>query len=87
AKGHGDTSWGIGKVEALAARVKTLDVAVPEVRSPLDGRELMNHFGREPGPWIGAVKDRLKEMVLEGELAVDDKPAAWTLADRIAAES
>lgn len=49
---------------------------VARVTSPLDGRELMETFGRGPGPWIGAVKDHLVHLVLEGELPPGDTDAA-----------
>jgi len=45
-------------------------------RSPLDGRELMELFGREEGPWIQDVKAHLTGLVVDGELAPDDKDEA-----------
>lgn len=47
--------------------------------SPLDGDELMALFDRPPGRWIRVVKDRLRDLVLDGELAVGDKPGATAL--------
>jgi poly(A) polymerase len=84
ARGHGETSWGISKVEALAERARLLSEAVPEITSPLNGRELVERYGKQPGPWVGRIKNALTEKVLEGDLAVDDKPRAWRLADEIA---
>lgn len=47
--------------------------------SPLDGDELMALFDRPPGRWIKVAKDRLRELVLDGELAVADKTTATAL--------
>jgi poly(A) polymerase len=51
-----------------------------EIKSPLDGNELMEMFKRPPGPWIREVKDYLLGLVLEGELAPNDKDRARELA-------
>ena len=48
--------------------------------SPLDGDELMAIFGRGPGPWIKEVKTHLRDLVIDGELAPDDKPRAEQIA-------
>lgn len=53
---------------------------VEEAHSPLDGKELMDLFGREPGPWLREVKDHLKGLVIDGSLAQDDKEEAERLA-------
>jgi poly(A) polymerase len=58
---------------------------VARLQSPLDGNELMELFGRPPGPWIKPVKDYLLGLVLEGELAQDDKERATALAQRFVA--
>lgn len=93
------TSYRAAKVAAAAARVKRLreriehleeQARTEEIRSPLDGNELMIMFGRGPGPWIKAVKEYLLDQVIEGKLAPDDKAAAEALArqfvkDRLAA--
>jgi poly(A) polymerase len=75
--------WNAPKFDALELRAKELQEAVPEIASPLNGQELMKHYGREPGPWIGDVKDALTEMVLEGTLLPNDRDAAWREADRL----
>ena len=51
--------------------------------SPLDGRELMALLGREPGPWIARIKERLSTLVLDGELAPGDKEEAARIARRM----
>lgn len=45
-------------------------------RSPLDGRELMELFGRGEGPWIRDVKAHLTGLVVDGDLAPDDRSEA-----------
>ena len=79
----------------IAASVAELERRIVELRaqediarlaSPLDGNDLMALFGRRPGPWIRPIKDRLLEMVLEGELAPDDREAAVPIARRLFAE-
>ena len=59
---------------------------VARLQSPLDGNELMEMFGKPPGPWIRPIKDYLLDLVLEGDLAQDDKVRAAELARRFAAE-
>ena len=53
---------------------------VDKITSPLDGNELMAEFKLPPGPWIRDVKDYLLSLVLDGELAPDDKERARQLA-------
>jgi poly(A) polymerase len=81
-----------GRVErraAIARSVAQLETRIRELReqediariaSPLDGLELMQLFERGPGPWIQPIKDQLREMVIEGELAAGDKEAAAPIA-------
>jgi poly(A) polymerase len=40
-------------------------------------------FERQPGPWIGEIKDHLLELVLDGELSQDDKERAAVIAREI----
>lgn len=77
------------RVRAAEARVDQLrercaqlqeESDLAEIRPPLDGMELMAMFGRGPGPWIRPIKDRLLAMVLDGELALDDKEGAAVVA-------
>lgn len=77
------------KRQAAARRVDELEVRIADIRaqedvarlqSPLDGNELMELSGRGPGPWIRPIKERLLAMVLEGELAADDKERAREIA-------
>jgi poly(A) polymerase len=77
---------------AIARSVGELERRIQELReqediakiaSPLDGLELMRLFDRGPGPWIQPIKDQLREMVIEGELAANDKKAAMPIAQRL----
>ena len=54
--------------------------SLAELKSPLDGNELMNMFERPPGRWIAELKDRLRDLVIDGELDPDDKATAEQLA-------
>jgi poly(A) polymerase len=77
---------------AVARSVDQLERRIGELRaqediarlsSPLDGNDLMALFQRPPGAWIRPIKDRLLEMVLDGELAMDDRAAAEPIARRL----
>ncbi|CAN5431743.1 CCA tRNA nucleotidyltransferase [soil metagenome] len=57
--------------------------ALDELQSPLDGLALMAMFDRKPGPWIAKIKDFLREMVIEGTLAVGDVESATTIAQEL----
>jgi poly(A) polymerase len=87
-----------GRIErrmAIARSVAELEQRILELRaqediarldSPLDGTELMDLFGRGPGRWIKPIKDQLREMVLDGDLSMDDKDAAIPIARRLYAD-
>jgi len=70
------------RVTELAERCQRLKEEAERVplKSPLDGNELMELFGRGPGPWLRPIKDRLLSMVIDGELATDDKEGAAEIA-------
>ena len=70
-----------GRVDELRA-----EDAIERLDSPLDGNELMQHFGRGPGRWIKSLKDYLQGEVIEGRLAEDDKERARELAEAFARE-
>jgi poly(A) polymerase len=65
--------------------IRTVD-AVERLDSPLDGNDLMRHFGREPGRWIKPLKDFLQNEVIEGRLGEDDTEKAYELAEAYAGE-
>jgi len=87
-----------GRVErraAIAHSVAELEKRIQELRaqediaqlaSPLDGADLMQLFERGPGPWIQPIKDHLRELVIDGELAADDKAEARAIARRVYVE-
>jgi poly(A) polymerase len=70
------------RVAGLRAHIDRLEAeqALAELQSPLDGNELMALFDRPPGRWIAEVKDHLRELVIDGELAPDDKATAERIA-------
>jgi poly(A) polymerase len=72
--------------DALAsacAREEADAAAALRAESPLSGDELMTMFDREPGPWIRRIKERLSALVLDGDLAPDDRPGAERIARRM----
>ena len=87
-----------GRVErraAIARSADELERRIQELRaqedigriaSPLDGLELMRLFDRGPGPWIQPLKDHLRDMVIEGELAAGDVESAVPIARRLYSE-
>jgi poly(A) polymerase len=81
---------GLWVLDSLEARARLLEeeeniqeaALRSEPRSPLDGDELRALAGREPGPWIGALKDHLCRLVAEGHLGQDDLEGARKAALR-----
>ncbi|MDQ4127763.1 MAG: hypothetical protein M3151_07445 [Actinomycetota bacterium] len=78
-----EESW--RSLKGRVGEIRTLD-AVERLESPLDGNDLMRHFGREPGRWIKALKDYLQSEVVEGRLGEDDTEIAYELAEAYARE-
>jgi poly(A) polymerase len=56
------------------------------LKSPLDGNELMELFGRGPGPWLRPIKEHLLSLVIDGALAPDDKETAKRIARQLMQE-
>lgn len=86
------TSARADKQRAAARRVQGLrdhldrlehEVALAQLQSPLDGNALMAMFDRPPGRWIAEIKDHLRELVIEGDLAPDDIDAATRIAHEL----
>ncbi|MDP8952787.1 MAG: RNA nucleotidyltransferase, partial [Actinomycetota bacterium] len=73
-----EESW-----RSLKSRVEEVRAqdAIERLESPLDGNQLMEHFGRGPGRWIKAVKDFLESEVVEGRLGEEDTEKALELAE------
>ncbi|MBV9120080.1 MAG: HD domain-containing protein [Chloroflexi bacterium] len=89
------TSSNPRRVKAHLARLQRLtercgqliaDEGAEKIVSPLDGNELMELTGRPQGRWIGAVKDHLLELVLDGDLGRFDKEGATKEALRFLAQ-
>jgi poly(A) polymerase len=78
-----EESW-----RSLKSRVDEIRAAdsVEKLESPLDGNDLMRHFGRGPGRWIKRIKDYLENEVVEGRLREDDTERARELAEAYARE-
>ena len=83
------TSYRVDKVARASARVTELaercqrlkeEATRVPLRSPLDGNELMEMFGRGPGPWLRPIKDHLLGLVIDGELSPDNKEEAARIA-------
>jgi poly(A) polymerase len=83
------TSYRPDKVSRAVARVNELEErshALAEaaqrvpIKSPLDGNELMEIFGRGPGAWLKPIKEHLLALVIDGQLAPDDKVTAEAIA-------
>jgi poly(A) polymerase len=69
-------------VDALEERCRQLEAQaeIAKMHSPLDGVALMALTGRPPGRWIARVKDFLLDLVLDGELEMDDTARGEALA-------
>ena len=70
------------RVSRLRERFRDLQLQTELARleSPLDGNDLMRMFDRPPGPWIKLVKEHLRELVIDGTLAADDRDRAAGIA-------
>ncbi len=82
------TSYHTYKRDAAARRVDDLEeriarleqeASIAALRPPLDGADLMRMYDRPPGPWIKPLKEYLLDLVIEGELAPDDRETAERL--------
>jgi poly(A) polymerase len=76
------------RIDGLAAHCTRLleEQELAKLQSPLDGNALMSLFARAPGPWIRPLKDHLRGLVIDGELASDDVAGATVEARRWMAE-
>ena len=63
---------------ALRARMDMLNAQdnVVKIKSPLDGREIMDALDVGPGRLLKDAKEFLVNEVLDGRLSPDDKPSA-----------
>lgn len=78
----------LARLARLTERCEDLitEEGAERIVSPLNGDELMALTNRGPGRWIQSVKDHLLDLVLDGELARDDKETATREALRFIAE-
>jgi poly(A) polymerase len=53
-----------------------------KITSPISGKEIMDKFEIPAGKPIGEVKEFLTNKVMDGELAIDDKDAAYSMAEQ-----
>ena len=60
---------------------------IRKLQPPVDGNEIMEIFGISGGPVIGVIKSALKNAILDGIIAPNDRDAAMELMYRIAAEN
>ncbi|HVU69161.1 MAG TPA: HD domain-containing protein [Ktedonobacteraceae bacterium] len=83
------TSYRADKISRAAARVSELaercqrlkeEAERVPLKSPLDGKELMELFQRPPGPWLRPLKEHLLGLVIDGALSPDDKEEAARIA-------
>ena len=71
-------------IERSRAAIADMHAVKPE--SPIDGAEIMAMTGLRPGPAIGQIKSYLLNLVLDGDLAADDKEGAATRMREFMAE-
>lgn len=76
----------IGELELRCQQLYEESQRVP-IKSPLDGNELMALFQQPPGAWIKQIKEHLLSLVIDGQLAPDDKARATEIAQALMAES
>lgn len=71
--------------QQLRERIVELEkqAEIAKIQSPLDGLELMELFHRPAGAWIKPIKEHLLNLVLDGELAADDKAGATKIAKEL----
>ena len=69
----------IVRAKPRCQRLKEEAERVP-LKSPLDGKELMELFQRPPGPWLRPLKEHLLGLVIDGALSPDDKEEAARIA-------
>lgn len=71
----GVRAFDVGEIRETISRVQ-LATPIEKLGSPLTGEEIMKLTGLPPGKKVGELKRMLDELVLEGQLAPDDKPGA-----------
>ncbi len=74
----GATTANLDELERRMEQI-LLETTVEQIRSPLNGREIMELLGIPPGPKVKEVKEFLTEEVIEGRLSPGDKETARKL--------
>ena len=77
--GPGATTENLDELERRMEQI-LLETTVEQIKSPLNGREIMDLLKIPSGPKIGEVKEFLTEEVIEGRLGPKDKEMARRLA-------
>jgi poly(A) polymerase len=58
------------KLDELAARLASVLSELPtRLAAPIDGDDIMRELGLQPGPEVGRIKERLGELIMDGEVA------------------
>ncbi len=60
---------------------------IRKLQPPVDGNEIMEIFGISGGPIVGTIKSALKNAILDGIIAPNDREAALELMYKIAADN
>lgn len=66
---------GFAKLRDRMAEIESAD-ALRNWKNPVDGNEIMERLGLQPGPEIARIKDAVKEAIIEGKIPYDHD-AAW----------
>ena len=66
---------GFSKLRDRMAEIESAD-ALRNWKNPVDGNEIMERLGLQPGPEIARIKDAVKEAIIEGKIPYDHD-AAW----------
>ncbi len=70
------------KLDELADRLRAAALAQPERTAPvISGADIMRTLGLPPGPEVGRIKDRLEDLVMEGEVEPDRASVVRYLTD------
>lgn len=86
------TTRDTGKLERFRANYDALEERIREVEErdalrnwqpPVTGEHIMETFGLKPGPAVGAIKNAIREAILEGEIP-NDHEAALAYMQRVA---
>jgi len=70
------------KLEELVERLRRVALAEPGRTSPrVSGADIMKTLGLAPGPEVGRIKERLEDLVIEGEVEPDRESVLRYLTD------